>query len=479
MGTRIFAGVGLTAVLVFAGCATSEGDADLKRGAYEEAASSYDAQLRATPGDQALEQKRATARAGALRAKLERARDLRTSGHGEAALSVLNEALRLETKWSLTPEGDVRALRDGEVAGARETALAAVRAELGAGAPLAADGRAKGLAPLLDQAALRPIGEAMAAEIAAAGKTRCAELAAQQKGETPHVARLVADYCARIGGTFTAPVPPEQTRGLRVSGRLKNATEAEHQIVEAWLADVFRASPWFAADAENLSTLQLGGAYNARLERRRVVLNVPYRMVTHSTITREGMLGLGPTATVETESERVFEYEAEQYDARYGLDATLTLDLGAGPPLVVTINHVENKRAYEHGTTFAPANVYPQHARLPDINTWLTTFLGTKRTPMMRKLRARWVSAYCAGKRFSPEEAARCLTAGQRLPAAEKALATVFGGDTQAVVENLTRPRADERKPGEDEKTPGEKPTAPAPKPDIEEVPRSGAGESI
>lgn len=450
----------------------------MRRGAYEEAASTYDAQLRVTPGDQALAQKLAAARAGAVRARLERARALRTSGHGEAALSVLNEALRLETKWALAPETDVRALRDGEVAGARETVEAAVRADLSGGAPLAADGRAKGFAPLLDQPSLRPIGEAVAAEIAAAGKTRCAELAAQQKGETPHVARLVAAYCARIGGAFTAPVPPEQTRGLRVSGRLKNATEAEHQIVEAWLADVFRASPWFAPDAENLATLQLDGAYNARLERRRVTLNAPYRAVTRSVVT-EGMLGLGPTATVETESERVFQYEAEQYDARYGLDATLTLDLGEGPPLVITINHSENKRAYEHGTTFAPANVYPQRAKLPDINTWLTTFLGTKRTPMLRKLRARWVSTYCGGKRFSPEEAARCLAAGQRLPAAEKALAAVFGSDAQAVVENLTRPRADERKPGEDEKTPGAKPAPPPPKPDIEEVPRSGMGESI
>lgn len=65
--------------------------------------------------------------------------------------------------------------------------------------------------------------------------------------------------------------------------------------------------------------------------------------------------------------------------------------------------------------------------------------------------------------------------AGQRLPAAEKALATVFGEDTQAVVENLTRPRADERRP---EEAPGSK-VAPPAKPDIEEVPRTGMGESI
>jgi hypothetical protein len=463
--------------LAAGGCATSGGDGAMKRGAYEEAASSYDAELRATPGDAALERKRNAAREAALRAKLEKARAVRTSGHGDAALSMLNEELRLEARWSLAPDGDLKPLRDGEVAGARETVEGAVRSDLGAGAPLSAAERAKALAPLLEQPLLRPIGEAVAGEIAAAGKTRCAELGGRQKGETPHVARLVADYCARIGGAFNAPVPPEQSRGLRISGRLTHATEAQQQIIEAWLADVFRASPWFAADAAELSPLQLGGAYNARLERHRVMLNAPYRSVTRSVVT-EGMLGLGPSATVETESERVFEYEAEQYDARYGLDATLTVDLGGGPPLVVTINHVENKRAYEHETSFPQANVYPQRANLPDINTWLTTFLGTKRTPMLRKLRTRWVKTYCAGPRFTPEEAARCLQAGQRLPAAEQALGQLFGADTAAVVENLTRPRADERKPDEG-KPPGSKPTAPAKSPDIEEVPLSGAGESI
>jgi hypothetical protein len=480
MGSRLRDAVGLTALvpLFVAACATSEGDAAMKQGSYEDAASSYDTELRAAPGDQALERKRTAAREAALRAKLERARAVRTTGHGEAALSMLDEELRLESRWSINPDGELRVLRDAELAAARETVESAIRADLAAGAPLAADKRAKGFAPLLEPPLLHPISEAVATEIAAAGKTRCTELAARQDGNTPHLARLVADYCARIGGDYKAPVPPEQTRGFRISGRLTNATEAQHQIVEAWVADVFRASPWFAADAENLSTLQLGGAYNARLERRRVVLNAPYRTVTRSVVT-EGIVGLGPTATVETESERVFQYEVEQYDARYGLDATLTLELGAGTPLIITINKVETRRAYQHETTFAPANVYPQRANLPDINSWLTTFLGTKRTAMLRKLRTRWAAAYCGGKRFSSEEAARCLQAGQRLPAAEKALAAVFGGDGEAVVENFTRARSDERRPGEEKPAPGEKPATPPAKPEIEEVPRPGAGDSI
>ena len=409
-----------------------------------------------------------------LRAKLEQARALRTSGHGVAALSVLDEELKMESRWGLAPDGDLRALRDAEIASAGETVDAEIAADLNGGAPLAAQKRAAKLAPLIQQPPLQPVSERMRARIAEAGKSRCGELTGRQTGESPYLARLLVDYCARVGSSFTAPPPPDQSGGLRVSGRIEHATDAQHKIIEAWLADVFRASPWYAAEAAALSPVQLAGAYDARLERRRVTVTVPYRTVIHSTVTR-GLLG--PTADVDTETERVFEYEAERYDARYGLNATLSLDVGSGPPLIVNVKHADARRAFEHDVRFPEANVYPQRANLPDVNSWLTTFLASKRTPMLRKLRARWVKSFCGQARFSPEEAARCLQAGERVPAAEQALAPVFGGDVAAVVEEVMRPRADERKPEQDHAA-GAKPAA-RKTPEVEEVPQSDAGESI
>jgi hypothetical protein len=415
-----------------------------------------------------------TTHEGTLRAKLEQARALRASGHGDAALSVLDEELRMEARWGLAPEGELRALRDAEIAGVSQTIDADIGADLNNGAPLAAQQRAAVLAPLIQQPPLQPLGEKMRARIAGAGKNRCAELTARQNGDTPYLARLLIDYCARVGGTFSAPPPPDQSRGLRVSGRLLHATDAQQKIIESWLADVFRGSPWYAADAPELSSLQLEGAYDARLERRHVTVTVPYRSVVHSTVT-QGPFNV-PTS-IYTDVQRVFEYEADRYDARWGLNATLTLDLGPGPPLVVNVKQTDAKWALEHDVRFPEANVYPQRASLPDVNSWLTTMLVSKRTPMLRKLRARWVKAFCARSHYSPEEAARCLQAGQRIPAAEKALAEVFGGDVQAVVETVTRPRADERKPEKD-KLAGEKP--PAPKaPEVQEVPQADVGESI
>ncbi len=274
------------------------------------------------------------------------------------------------------------------------------------------------------------------------------------------------------GSDFSVPAAPEQAGGLRVSGRLEHCTDAQQKIVEAWVADVFRDSPWFAADATNMLPLALSGGYNARLERQRVVLNAPYRDVAHSVITR-GLLG--PTATVETESERVFEYEAEQYDARYDLAMTVTLDLGGGPPLAVAVKRLDNKRAFQHEVSFPRANVYPQRANLPDINTWLTTSLGGKKAPMVRKLRARWVKSYCGRATFSPEEAARCLAARERNPAAERALGGLFGKDAALVVEALMGARAEGQATTDEPKAPG----APKRAPDVQEVPQTGGGETI
>ena len=409
---------------------------------------------------------------GAVRAKLDQARALRTSGHGEAALSALGEALRLEARGSTELPDDVRALRDAEIAAAGEVVEGAIRSDLAAGAPLSARRRVERLAPLLESPRLQPINQKAATEIAAGGRARCAELAAQQNGRTPYLARMLTDYCARIGGDFPATAAaPEQGGGLRVSGRLEHCTDAQQKIVEGWVADVFRDSPWFAADAANLLPLTLSGGYNARLERQRVVLNAPYRAVTRSVIT-QGLIG--PTATVETESERVFQYEAEQYDARYDLAMTVTLDLGDGPPLAVAVKRLDNKRAFQHEVSFPQANVYPQRANLPDINAWLTASLGGKKAPMVRKLRARWVKSYCLRSAFSPEEAARCLQAGERKPAAELALGGVFGKDTPLVVEELMRARA------EGERTDLPKEAGPAKKtPDVQEVPQAGGGETI
>ena len=223
--------------------------------------------------------------------------------------------------------------------------------------------------------------------------------------------------------------------------------------------------------------LALSGRYDATLERKRITVTAPYKVRERSTVNR------GPLYrpyTIDTESERAFPYEVEQYDARYHLDATLNLQLlEAGAPLVVRVDWKEKRKAYQHDVTFPPAGVHPRRANLPTVNTWLSARLARKQVALVKKLEGRWTKAFCAGPRFGPEDGARCVYGGgERVNAAVSAVATVFGKDTQAMLEQMVRGRAppapDEAKPKD---KPGEETPEPA-EPEVEDVKTGSADQS-
>jgi hypothetical protein len=455
----------MAAAIVLGGCASSQGDGLMRRGAFAEAEAAYESELAVAPGDRALEAKRDAARTEAVRARLMQSRDMRATGHGDAALSMLGEALRMETRWSLAAPPDLAALRDAEIAAAGDAAESEVRPLLVANAPLASRGRAAKLAPLLEDPRLHPIAERIDAEIASAAKARCAGLTDKQSAETPYLNRAVAAYCAMLGTPIAAKPGPQQRRGLRISGKLGGATAAQQRILEQWLGDAFHDSPWFAAEATEMLPAEFKGGYDVRLDRHRVVLTAPYRQTSHGVVRRPLMAPVD----VDTEEEHVFQYEAEQYEARYDLDITVSLDLGAGPPLVVRVTRTESRQALQHDVLFPTANVHPVKANLPDVNSWLASYLAAKRLPMTRKLQGRWVKAFCGGDRPTPEQAAQCVAARVGRPAVAVSLATVFGQDTGLLIEDLTRSRSPEPKPQK-----GAKPT-----PEVEEVPPVAGAESI
>ena len=455
--------VALAAMSVGA-CASSQGDKLMKAGSFAEAAAAYDVELGTVLATDSHEvaRKRDAAREQAIRAKLDEARSVRGAGHGEAALTILGEALRLETRWSLALPADLAAARDAEIAAAADTTEAIVRPLLMAKATLVARRRTEKLAALLAHPRLVPVADKMRSEVAMAAHARCAELSSGRDGKTPHLDRLVSGYCSLLGAPTPAPPVPEQRRGLRIWGKVAGATPQQQAILEAWLGDVFRDTPWFSADAADLATLQIGGSYDARLERRRVVLNAPYHEVIRATV-QQGL----QTAVVETEEDHVFQYEAYQYDARYDLDATFTIELADGTQLAVQAKKTASKRALQHDVNFPKAHVYPQRAELPTVNTWLEGYLAGKTAVLIRKLRGRWVKAFCGAPLPSPEQAARCLQGGERRAAATAAVATIFGPDLNLVIDELTRAPVDAAKP-----------TAPADKgkgaPEVEEVPAAG-----
>jgi hypothetical protein len=453
----------LTLVATSIGCATSRGDDLMGRGAFMEAESAYGAELTAAPGNADLERKQIAAREAAVRDKLESAAVIRGSGHIEAALATLREALRLEARWSLVASPSLAAARDAEIAAADQLLATTVRQLLGANAPLTAYRRADKLAPLLEDARLAPTGERIKAQIARVGRARCTELSTQAEDQ-PHLQPLIASYCGHFGGAALPKPTPEQRRGLRVAGKMSDASREQQQILESWLADVFRETPWFSIEAPAMTPVQVTGDYAAALERRRVTLTAPYREVVRSRI--DDGNPFRPAATVETEVQRVFQYDADEYDARYALDVTLTLELSDGAPLVARIKVADDKRAYEHDVSFPRANVHPRRAQVQTMNDWLRTRLDSKALSMVRKLRSEWTKAFCAPTTFSPDEAARCLQGPDRKPAALAALRTVFGPDADALfVDEVSASGGKSRSPAETGKEKAK------PQPEVEEPP--------
>ena len=272
----------LTLLAISIGCATSRGDDLMGRGAFMEAESAYGAELTAAPGNGDLERKQLAAREAAVRDKLESAAIIRGSGHIEAALATLREALHLETRWSLVASPALAAARDAEITAADQLVATTVRQLLGANAPLAARRRADKMVPLLDEPRLAPTAERIKAQIARVGRARCTELLTQADDQQPHLQALIASYCGQFGGTALPKPAPEQRRGLRISGKLGDASAEQQKILESWLADVFRETPWFSIESPAMTPIQVTGDYEGALERRRVTLSAPYREVVRS-----------------------------------------------------------------------------------------------------------------------------------------------------------------------------------------------------
>src|SRR4051812_959644 len=181
-GRRGMAAAALVALAAGA-CASSQGDAFMRQRSFADAEAAYDRELAASPNDTELTRKRDGARAELIRAKLEQGRAMRAAGHGAAGLTTLVEALSLEARWRPNLPPDVANLLAQEVAGAGEVIAAAMQPALAARAPLAARAHVAQVLTLLATAPrLAPIRDRANAEIAAAGKAKCAELAAAEPG---------------------------------------------------------------------------------------------------------------------------------------------------------------------------------------------------------------------------------------------------------------------------------------------------------
>jgi hypothetical protein len=449
----------------------------MQQGAFAEAEAAYAVERAVHPRDPQLPQKQRAAQVELIRQRITGARAMRLAGRRETALSMLDQGLRLQARWSARPSADVLALQDEEIAAADGLLAEVMRPRLDGQQPLGALKRLDDLLPRPVHPRLDPARRRAEAAINAAGRARCTELRARYAAAAPHVARLLASYCGAFGIVERDPPLPEQRRGLRISGRLENVPDAQNRAIETWIAEGFRASPWYAADATELAGAELAGAYDARLERHWVTRVAPYRVHERATVRDPAM----PWARthIDTNVERPYQYEAEQYDAHYELQATIKLDMAEGPPMLLRLAGSQDRRAFQHNETFEPAGVHPQRADLPSVGAWLDSYLSQRRRSIVRKLRTRWAKSFCATPRFTLDEAARCALGGEWPATLPPILRSALGPETDLMLDNLllrpsNDPEADAVKPAGPRKTDDKKTETPPP---FEETPAPSHGD--
>lgn len=423
--------------LTVTACASSQGEALMKEGAFAQAETRFTADLDAHPDDASLRQRRDEARDRAFRDRLAKARESQATGHSAVALAFLAEALKLERKWkplALSPE--TSALRSAALGDAEPMLQAAIAPDLADHRLLRAAVELERLQAAFSEPALAPAMKAARARLHAEGQTRCADLT--RAATTPYLLGLVARYCARLDVVVQAPVPPDARRGLRISGEVEHTTEANHTAAHRWLAHVFRESPWYAADAAELFDVKLSGSFDPKISQDVVTLSAPYRTTVRSEIDQGP---LRPALRVVSEEDRVFTYEAQQYTAHYEVDVDARFELVSTlDPVRVSFEAEDDRRAYTHKVSFPPAGVYPQNATLPTAGDWLIERLKQERKAASEKLVSFWSRAFCRAKAPSPEEAARCARGLPRTPGVAKALGPIFGADTLAFIDLLAEP---------------------------------------
>jgi hypothetical protein len=460
--------------LALAACATSAAQRAFDDGDDVVAARLADEDAKARPGDEGALALRQRARDHAATRELSEMASFRANGHVDAALASLDRLLKQLAEWG-GPGALSRASRaalDREVEASRAFVRNVGADACGAGHPLAAQAELARLAPLLAHAELADARDAATARVRDTGRQVCARVQGKVSSNAPnaHFGVVVARYCAHFDVTFE---PPPLTDGLAtfeltgaVSGPAKGATERVHARVGDWL----RASAWYERGGRGSARGSVQGKLEATVEHRTVQLHAPYhdRIVTE-TGTTEKSAAL-PTelrafldknsATSVTEVDRDYAYEAEEHRGHYDLGVKVTLDLGAAP-VTFTLQRVENLKGYEHSAAFAPAGVEPRHETVPSPDEWLDRQLERMSTKAIAVLNHKFVATYCAPGATSLEDASRCVAAGQRTPAAVRAVAEAFGENADQLLP-LLRPPAPPAPPGA-------RAPAPKPKPRVED----------
>lgn len=470
------------------------------RGDYQDAAELYGQLAEASPDDDDLRVRRDEARSRSLLAAALRVRQARAESRSEAALRELVKLLDARDRWGLAMSPALHAAVADEIAWARRYVTSEVEALLAARRPLSAESalslRRAQLFPADFTALWAPLSAAV--RRGAESAYRVAAPAAGEGG--PYLARLIAAYGSHFGaGPAQAARLPHELSGFELSGDIAGLGAPQRAELEASIGRALRASVWYGEGGAR-ATAALRGVHSAsfRSATRSIeqpwVENVPYEereayqaphqemyfdtelyseQVPHTTMRTESYsCGSGSVSRTCTRSvshleyrtemrhrhvtrwrtvyrtewrtvtryrpePRVFRYSATQRRAEYRGDWSMTAPLGPGRPLAVKLVADDHREGLDHDANFAPAGVSPSRANLPTSEQWADELARRFALELSHQLASCWDESFCREASYDGETAARCAYGANAPPEARAALAPVFGGDVDRVLEKL------------------------------------------
>jgi len=463
-------GVGLPALVLWAatgagsaGCATGGAKRAFQRGNYAEASAMADDSLRANPADGDMIALRQSARDRSTDQEIARIASFRTSGHRDAALAEMDRLLKQLRGWggrdALSPA--TRSAFDGELAAMPDLVASLIDGDLGAGRPLAAEAAFPRLAPLLAHPELAAASRAATVKIRAKGQEACTRLQAAAMTDSPHWQLTVDRYCEHFGAAARHPTPPAPPAPFELTGTVKGMNAGQTAALRERVTDWIRASLWndpTARPASPASAVSLGhgsieGAVESSFHRQTITLHERYDDVITTTavvpVEIRNQFGTKPPgvstsstglAVGSTKVNREFAYDTEEIRGHYGMNVTIRLTLGAPAPVTLKLKRVEDTKGYEHEVTFEPAGISPRRDRVLTADEWVNTQLDGFATRVTWALNRRFVRTWCERPQYSVEEAARCLVAGLKPPAALAVVTAALGENAEAAIALLGPP---------------------------------------
>jgi hypothetical protein len=481
-------------ILLVAGCTTVRGRADeaYAKGDYLVAADLYDKAVASDPKDQRALTGRSKARIGVVGVLIGRAQATRRGGHDEAALTELEQALERRDSWAMLLDPTLAAQVAGEVKAASAFITAAIDLRSTTMGPLSAEVFAHRYDHLLAHADFAPARADLVARLRKDGATICARL--DGEGGTPYWRWLLARYCGHWGQARDLPVLPNLRSKLVVEGVVAGETEAQTEDLRVRLADAFKASVWFAANARVTAHASFDGRVATSFESHPVALSanyteqVPYtdyetqqesyqepyndtetyteqvphteyQSQTHScgdstctdsvpvtvyssetrtrTVTkyRTAYRSVTKPVTRYRDVARVFSYQGIERSGSYA--STLRVRVDRDVPVTAAAVNTPGHTVHgvDHDVTFTPAGVFPQHVDVPTPDEFAASEHDRLARELFAQLQARYAQVYCGAASYTLEEASACayLDAAHAPAPARAELHARFGADEEVL----------------------------------------------